>query len=105
MSKQILDLVRDLKSRHETIISNRIGRSWSSIGANIHEARYAHGRSDFAAELQIAFREANETNYRLELLLKNDYVDEARYRALNDVCPQIRVMLSKSINTAMGDVK
>ena len=43
----IINLVKDLKSKHETIISNRIGRSGTSIGANIREAQYAHGKSDF----------------------------------------------------------
>ena len=40
---QIINLVKDLKSKHETIISNQIGRSGTSIGANIREAQYAHG--------------------------------------------------------------
>ena len=40
---QILNLVKFLKSQHETIVSNQIGRAGTSIGANIHEAQYAHG--------------------------------------------------------------
>ena len=102
---KILDLVKDLKSQHETIVSNQIGRAGTSIGANIHEAQYAHGKSDFIAKLQIALKEANETSYWLELLLKTNYIDAARYRAVSDACSQIRVMLIKSINTAKGDVK
>ena len=101
---KILDLVKDLKSQHETIVSNQIGRAGTSIGANIHEAQYAHGKSDFISKLQIALKEANETGYWLELLLKTNYIDNARYRELNDSCSQIRVMLIKSINTAKGDV-
>ena len=38
---QILNLVKSLKDRHETIVSNQIGRAGTSIGANIHEAQYA----------------------------------------------------------------
>ena len=41
---QILNLVKFLKSQHETIVSNQIGRAGTSIGANIHEAQYAHGK-------------------------------------------------------------
>ena len=67
---EILKLVKQLKDRHETIVSNQIGRAGTSIGANIHEAQYAHGKSDFIAKLQIALKEANETGYWLELLLK-----------------------------------
>ncbi len=97
---QILDLVKMLKNRHETIVSNQIGRAGTSIGANIHEAQYAHGKSDFIAKLQIALKETNETSYWLELLLKTNYIDEARYQELKNSCSQIRVMLIKSINTA-----
>ena len=100
---QILNLVKFLKSQHETIVSNQIGRAGTSIGANIHEAQYAHGKPDFIAKLQIALKEANETIYWLELLLKTNYIDEERYQELNNSCSQIRVMLIKSINTAKGD--
>ena len=102
---QILNLVKALKSQHETIVSNQIGRAGTSIGANIHEAQYAHGKADFIAKLQIALKETNETSYWLELLLKTNYIDEIRYQELNSVCSQIRVMLIKSINTAKGDEK
>ena len=81
-------------------ISNQIGRAGTSIGANIHEAQYAHGKPDFIAKLQIALKEANETSYWLELLLKTNYIDDARYQELDNACSQIRVMLVKSINTA-----
>ena len=101
---EILKLVKQLKDRHETIVSNQIGRAGTSIGANIHEAQYAHGKSDFIAKLQIALKEANETGYWLELLLKTNYIDPARYQELDNACSQIRVMLIKSINTAKGDV-
>ena len=100
---QILSLVKYLKSQHETIVSNQIGRAGTSIGANIHEAQYAHGKADFIAKLQIALKETNETSYWLELLLKTNYIDEAKYQELNNNCSQIRVMLIKSINTAKGD--
>ena len=102
---EILNLVKYLKSQHETIICNQIGRAGTSIGANIHEAQYAHGKPDFIAKLQIALKEANETSYWLELLLKTNYIDEAKYQELNNNCSQIRVMLIKSINTAKSDEK
>ena len=101
---QILNLVKFLKSQHETIVSNQIGRAGTSIGANIHEAQYAHGKADFVAKLQIALKEANETSYWLELLLKTNYIDSTQYQTLNNDCSQIRVMLIKSINTAKGEV-
>lgn len=56
----IINLVKSLKEKRETIISNQIGRSGTSIGANIREAQYAHGNADFIAKLQIALKEANK---------------------------------------------
>ena len=95
----IINLVKELKSKHETIISNQIGRSGTSIGANIREAQYAHGKPDFIAKLQIALKEANETGYWLELLFKTDYIDEQTYKTMDSACTSIRVMLISSINT------
>ena len=96
----IIRLVKSLKERRESIISNQIGRSGTSIGANIREAQYAHSKADFIAKLQIALKEANETGYWLELLYRTDYLSEADYKALDTLCARIRVMLIASINTA-----
>lgn len=95
----IVNLVKDLKLKHESVISNQIGRSGTSIGANIREAQYAHGTADFVAKLQIALKEANETGYWLELLYKTDYISNAEYKKLDSACTSIRVMLISSINT------
>lgn len=96
----IIGLVKQLKQQRESIISNQIGRSGTSIGANIREAQYAHGKADFIAKLQIALKEANETGYWLELLYRTDYIDEMTYKTLDSACTGIRVMLISSINTA-----
>ena len=97
---QIINLVKALKGQRESIISNQIGRSGTSIGANIREAQYAHGKADFIAKLQIALKEANETGYWLELLFKTNYITEAEYKSLESSCTSIRVMLISSLNTA-----
>ncbi len=97
---KIINLIKDLKSKHETVISNQIGRSGTSIGANIREAQYAHGKLDFISKLQIALKEANETGYWLELLYKTNYIDEETYKSLDAACASIRVMLIASINTS-----
>ena len=96
----IIDLVKELKLKKDSIIANQIGRSGTSIGANIREANYAHSRADFISKLQIALKEANETGYWFELLYKTDYIDENAYRKLDCACTSIRVMLIASINTA-----
>ncbi len=101
----IINLVKSLKEKRESIISNQIGKSGTSIGANIREAQYAHGKADFIAKLQIALKEANETGYWLELLFKTNYISENEYKALDSVCTSIRVMLISSINTAKENAK
>ncbi len=99
LAVSIINLVKELKLKREHIISNQIGRSGTSIGANIREAQYAHGKADFIAKLRIALKEANETGYWLELLYKTSYIDEETYKKLDAACTSIRVMLISSLNT------
>ncbi len=101
----IINLVKYLREKRENIISNQIGGSGTSIGANIREAQYAHGKADFIAKLQIALKEADETGYWLELLFKTNYISEDDYKALDSACTSIRVMLISSINTAKENSK
>ena len=98
-SVDIINLIKLLKSNHESIISNQIGRSGTSIGANIHEAQYAQGKKDFVSKLEIALKEASETGYWLELLHKTNYIDEQMYKALSTKCTSLRVMLIASCRT------
>ena len=100
---QIIKLVKQLKEQRETIIANQIGKSGTSIGANIREAKYAHGVADFISKLQIALKEANETGYWLELLYRTDYIVEQEYTLLDSKCKSIRAMLVSSINTAKSN--
>ena len=83
---QIINLVKQLKEQRESIISNQIGRSGTSIGANIREAKYAHGTADFISKMQIALKDANETGYWLELLYKTNYIGEEQYNFLESKC-------------------
>lgn len=103
-SVDIIKLVKELKMKKESIISNQIGRSGTSIGANIREAQYAHGKADFIAKLQIALKEANETGYWLELLKKTEYIDESTFKRLDDMCTGLRAMLVSSIRTAKENI-
>ena len=91
-SVDIIELVKCLKSGKESIISNQIGRSATSIGANIHEAQYAQGRKDFVSKFEIALKEASETGYWLELLYRTSYIDEQTFKALSSKCTSLRAM-------------
>ena len=101
----IINLVKELKGKKESIISNQIGRSGTSIGANIHEAQYAHGKKDFISKLEIALKEASETGYWLDLLARTDYIDEQTYKSLSSKCTSLRVMLVASCKTAKENKK
>jgi four helix bundle protein len=99
-SVQIINLVKALKEKRESIISNQIRRSGTSIGANIHEAQYAQGTKDFISKFEIALKEASETGYWLELLYRTKYIDEQTFKALSSKCTSLRVMLIASCKTA-----
>ena len=102
---QIINLVKQLKEQRESIISNQIGRSGTSVGANIREAKYAHGTADFISKMQIALKEANETGYWLELLYKTNYISEEQYNLFEAKCKSLRAMLVSSINTTKNNNK
>ena len=104
-SVDIIELVKRLKSMKEAIISNQIGRSGTSIGANIHEAQYAQGKKDFISKLEIALKEASETSYWLELLFITKYIDEQTFKTLSAKCTSLRAMLIASCRTAKENTK
>ncbi len=104
LSVEILSLTKELRAKHENVISNQIGRSATSICANIAESKYAHGRADFIAKLEISLKESNETSRWLEMLWKSDYIDEEKYKKLNRKCSTIRFLLVKSITTAKNNL-
>ncbi len=104
-SVDMIELVKYLKANKETVISNQIGRSGTSIGANIHEAKYAQGKKDFISKLEIALKEASETGYWLELLYRTEYIDEQMFKTLSSKCATIRVMLIASCKTAKENTK
>ena len=103
-SVDIINLVKYLKANHESVIANQIGRSGTSIGANIHEAQYAQGKKDFISKLEIALKEAGETGYWLELAYRTNYIDEKQYKFLSDKCATLRVMLVSSCRTAKSNI-
>ncbi len=80
-----------------SVLLNQLLRSGTSIGANIRESVFAHGKADFIAKLQIALKECSETEYWLELLIESGYYEDKTI--LND-CTEIKKILISSINTA-----
>ena len=104
-SVDIIELVKHLKSVKESVISNQIGRSGTNIGANIHEAQYAHGKKDFISKLEIALKESNETSYWLKLMYETKRIDIAQYQYAEKLCGNIRRLLIASCRTAKENAK
>ena len=103
-AKQIVILCRNIKANHkESVLTNQLLRSGTSIGANIHEAQYAQGKKDFISKLEIAQKECYETEYWLELLFETGYMAEAEYKPIQNECGAIRRMLISSINTTKAN--
>ena len=104
---QIVNACKAIKAdKKESVMTNQLLRSGTSIGANIHESKYAHGTADFISKMQIALKECYESEYWLELLYKTEYIEEKLYNELKNDCGTIRRMLISSINTAKkNDVK
>ncbi len=102
-AKQIVFLCRNIKNDHkESVITNQLLRSGTSVGANLHEAQYAQGSKDFVSKLEIALKECNESEYWLELLFETGYISEEKYRVLRNECGIIRRMLINSCKTIKG---
>ena len=85
---RIIKVCNEVKrEKKESILTNQLVRSGTSIGANIREAFYAHSKADFVAKLQIALKECSESEYWLELLIESGYYDDM---TMLDQCIEIK---------------
>ncbi len=90
------------QTKRESVLTNQLIRSGTSVGANIREAFYAHSKADFIAKLQIALKECSESEYWLELLLESGYCDDEK---IMDMCIELKKILIASLNTAKNNAK
>ena len=103
---EIIRICNEIKrSQRESILTNQLVRSGTSIGANIREAFYAHSKADFTAKLQIALKECYETEYWLELMQKAELLLEETVKVYLHDCGSIRRMLIAPINTVKENTK
>ena len=99
-AKQIVVLCRTIKlNTRESVLTNQLLRSGTSVGANIHEAQYAQSSRDFISKFEISLKEIYETEYWLELLFETGYMDEPTYKPIQNNCGAIRRMLIATIKT------
>ena len=87
--------------KREFVLSKQILRSGTSIGANV-EAIRGQSKSDFYAKLNIALKEASETEYWLELLYESDYLEEKLFRSLYADCQELLKILVSITKTQKG---
>ena len=98
---EIIRVCNEIKQKkRESILTHQLIRSGTSVGANIREAMFAHGKADFIAKLQIALKECAESEYWLELLIESGYHDD---RSILDQCIEVKRILIASLNTAKGN--
>ena len=83
-----------------SVYTTQLVRASSSIGANLHEAKYAQSRADFIHKLEIALKECSETEYWIELLFRKGKIAEEQYNSFIKSSGSIRRRLIASITTA-----
>ena len=95
---RIVDVYKHLcNSQKEYVLSKQLLRSGTSIGANINEAQAAQSKNDFIAKMAIASKEARESKYWIDLLIKTNYLDknsEHTKSLLNQVEELIKLLTS-----------
>ena len=80
-------------------------RSGTSIGANVNEAVNGQSKKDFLTKMYIAFKEARETEYWLNLLHKTDFIDTKMFESISNDCSEINKILSSIIKTTNKNLK
>ena len=88
--------------RKEFVLSRQFVKSGTSIGANVHEAVRAQSHADFISKMSIALKEAEETEYWLDLLHETDYVDDSSFHVIqsqNGELLRLLMAICKTANT------
>ena len=89
--------LRDQK--HEFVLNRQVLRCGTAIGALIREAEFGQSRADFRNKMYIALKEANETEYWLNLLKDTNYIDNSQFKSLSDDCKELIRMLVATVKT------
>jgi len=98
---RIIRLYQHLSNdKKEFILSKQILRSGTSIGANVREAHRGQSKKDFIAKMNIALKEAAETEYWLELLHETDYIDASAYESIYKDCNELNKLLISIIKSS-----
>ncbi len=96
---RIVNLYKYLNIKNEYIISKQVLRSGTSIGANVSEALCGISRKDFLSKMYIAYKEAVETIYWIDILYKSDFINKNEYTSIQKEAREIYKMLSSITKT------
>lgn len=88
----------------EYVISKQVYRSGTSVGANVRESKHAQSDADFLSKMSIAYKEADESDYWLNLLHDNGYLDDAQFRSLSLDCDRILRVLTSIVKTMKAKI-
>lgn len=88
----------------EFVLSRQVLRSGTSVGALIREAEFAQSKSDFIHKMSISLKEANETDYWLNLLFDTDNMAEINFEQLSKQCNELIAMLVSTIKTTKANL-
>ena len=102
---RIIKLFQYLKENNEYILSKQVLRSGTAIGALIKEAEFAQSKPDFINKLSISLKEANETNYWLNLLKDSDFITQKMFQSIQKDIEEIIKLLVSSIKTSKKELK
>lgn len=89
----------------EYVISKQIYRSGTSVGANVRESKHAQSDADFLSKMSIAYKEADETDYWMNLLHDNGYINESQFESLKKDIDRILKLLTSIVKTMNQKVK
>lgn len=96
---RVIRLYQHLQKQNEFVLSKQLLRSGTSIGANVKEGVRGQSTKDFRAKLNIALKEASESEYWLELLVETDYIDQNQYESLDNDCVELIKILTAILKT------
>lgn len=99
-AKEIVYLYKNLADKKEFVLSRQLLKSGTSIGANIREAEHAQSKADFINKLSISLKEANETEYWLDLLYETNYLSDDMFHNLKNKNVELLKLLISIINTS-----
>jgi four helix bundle protein len=97
---EIVSLYKVLAERKEFVLSKQLLRSGTSIGANVRESEHAQSKADFIHKLSIALKEANETEYWIDLLFETKYLSQTEFDIIKPKIVELLKLLTSIINTS-----